>query len=186
MPDTLHHPTLRLNLLLLGLFVLAALVLGTSLPDRIPVHFGIDGVPTRWEEGSRRIGMFILLVFFGLFTFGQGYVVQRFLVSGPNLNLLNIPHKKDFLRLPEARRTPVLWRINRMLGLVNTSTLVVFTTILFMTWWSAHQPGGWQARLSTWTLWIAIAFAVVYPLAEVFAITRMIRRKLVEEGLRAP
>lgn len=180
MDETLHHPTLRLNLLLFAFFLVAAVVLGSTLPDRYPVHFDLAGEPTRWEE--RGIGMYILLVSIGIITFGQGFLFQRFLVRGSNVHLLNIPHKERFLELPEARRLPVMRRMNRILGLTNTGVLLVFVAILFMKWWSAHQPGGWQAQASSWLLWAALAIVLIVPIAEAVGISRMIRRKLQEEG----
>ncbi len=177
----LHQPTYRLNMFLFLAFVGLGVQLGMSLPEVYPVHFDISGEPTRWEERGK--GMWVLLVAVGIISFGQLHIFQRFVVTNPEMTLLNVPHKKEFLQLPLERRLPVARRLNRMLGLLNTSLLLTFTGILLLTWWSAHQPGGWQVRLSQWTIWGAVAFAVIYPLVEVVLTSRIIRRKLREEGL---
>jgi uncharacterized membrane protein len=177
----LHIPTWRLNSALFLLFLTLAIYLGLSLPDRYPVHFDLAGEPTRWEE--RGIGMWVLLVAIGSFSFGQMHLLQRVLLTDPDSRLLNVPYKEAFFRLPRERRIPVFRRMNRMLGLLNTSLLVTFTALLLVTWWSAHQPGGWPARVSLWSLWLALAFALVFPLTEAWGASRMIRRKLEEEGL---
>ncbi|CAN5644907.1 hypothetical protein BH23GEM11_BH23GEM11_06940 [soil metagenome] len=177
----LHQPTFRLNSLLFLAFIALAVYLGMTLPGRYPVHFDLSGNPTRWEE--RGPGMWILLVAIGSFSFGQLHLLQRFLLTNPDTTLVNLPHKEQFLRLPRERKIPVFRRMNRMLGLLNTSMLATFTGLLLATWWSARQPAGWQAQLSMWTVWAAVGFAVVYPLVEIRLFSRMIRRKLAEEGL---
>jgi uncharacterized membrane protein len=184
MPDTLHHPTIRFNLLLFAAYLGVAIWVGATLPERYPVHFDLSGNPTRWEE--RSLGMFILLVFVGVFTFAQGFLLQRFLLRDPGAPLLNIPFKELFLQLPEARRVPVMRRMNRMLGLINTMVLATFLSIILMTWWSAHQPGAWQAQLSNVSLMAALACLLIFPVVEAVALNRVIRRKLEEEGLLHP
>jgi uncharacterized membrane protein len=179
--ELLHQPTYRLNIFLFLAFLGLALQLGATLPDVYPVHFDLSGEPTRWEE--RGLGMWVLLVAIGAISFGQLHVFQRYVVTNLDMTLLNVPHKKAFLELPLERRLPVARRLNRMLGMLNTSLLVTFSAILLLTWWSAHQPGGWQVRVSQWTLWLAVGFAGVYPLVEVVLTGRVIRRKLREHGL---
>jgi uncharacterized membrane protein len=179
--DLLHHASFRLNTLLLGCFLGLALYLGQSLPEVYPTHFDFAGNPTTWED--RGPGMWVLLVAVGTITVGQIHLFQRFLLVNPDTTLVNVPHKEAFFRLPRERRVPVFRRLNRMLGMLNTSVLVTFIALLFLTWWSAHQPGGWQARLAGWTLWIGVAFAVVFPLVEAWLLSKVIRGKLREEGL---
>jgi uncharacterized membrane protein len=180
----LHQPTFRLNSWLLLAFLALAIYLGMTLPDRYPVHFDLSGEPTRWED--RGPGMWILLVAVAVMSFGKLHLFQRLLLTNPDTTLLNVPHKELFLRLPRERKIPVFRRANRMLGLLNTAMLATYTALLLATWWSAHQPGGWQARIAMWGVWIAVGFAVVFPLLEVRFFGRMIRRKLREEGLLDP
>ena len=180
----LHTATWRLNTVLFLLFLTLAVYLGLSLPERYPVHFDLSGEPTRWEE--RGIGMWVLLVAIGTLSFAQMHLFQRVLLTDPDSRLLNVPYKDAFFRLPRERRIPVFRRMNRLLGLLNTSLLVIFTALLLVTWWSAHQPGVWPARVSLWTLWLTLAFALIFPLTEAWGATRMIRRKLEEEGLWPP
>ncbi len=191
MNEILHQPSFRANSILLVGFLVLGVWLGVTLPERYPVHFDLAGNPTRWEEGGP--GMWILLVVIGFLTMGKLHLVQWGLLSNPDSRLLNVPHKELFFQLPRERRIPVFRRMSRMLGLVNTSSIVLFSAILLMTWWSAHAaaspdgeaafgvgPALWTAR---WSLWIALAFLLVYPLVEAVACSRIIRRKLVEEGL---
>jgi uncharacterized membrane protein len=180
----LHQSTFRLNTWLFLGFIALAIYLGMTLPDRYPVHFGLSGEPTRWED--RGPGMWILLVAVGVFSFGKLHLFQRFLLTNPDTTLLNVPHKDLFLRLPRERKLPVFRRMNRMLGILNTTLLATYIALLLATWWSAHQPGGWQARLSMWSLWVAVGFAVLFPLMELRVFSRMILRKLREEGLLPP
>ncbi|TVP43027.1 MAG: DUF1648 domain-containing protein [Gemmatimonadales bacterium] len=179
-----HQPTFRLNSLLFLAFIALAIYLGMTLPDRYPVHFGLSGEPTRWEE--RGPGMWILLVAVGAFSFGKLHLFQRFLLTDPDSTLLNVPHRDLFLNLPRERKIPVFRRMNRMLGILNTALLATYIGLLLLTWWSAHQPGGWPARFSFQALVAAVGFAVIFPLVELRVFSRMIRRKLREEGLLPP
>jgi transposase len=62
----------------------------------------------------------ILLVAVASLSFAKTHLAQRFLVADPNSALLNVPYKRLFQKLPVERKVPVVRRVNRMLGLVNT------------------------------------------------------------------
>jgi uncharacterized membrane protein len=181
MNQILHRPSFRANSILLVGFLVLGVWLGITLPERYPVHFDLAGNPTRWEEGG--VGMWILIVTMGILTMGKMHLFQRFVLADPDSTLVNVPHKEAFLRLPQERRIPVFRRMNRMLGLLNTASIALFSVLLLLTWWSAHAPGGWEAGLARWSLWVALVFLLVFPLTESVALSRMIRRKLREEGL---
>ena len=186
MNEILHRPSFRANTILLAGFLVLAIWLGMTLPDRYPVHFDLAGNPTRWEERGR--GMWILLVAIGFLTMAKMHLIQWGLLRDPDSRLLNVPHKELFFRLPRERRIPVFRRMSRMLGLLNTASIVLFTAILLQTWWSAQVESTgttaglvlWSAR---WGVWIALAVLLVFPVVEGVAASRMIRRKLREEGL---
>jgi uncharacterized membrane protein len=185
-PDIFHAATFRLNSILFVGFLTLAVVMGRSLPARVPVHFDALGQPTAWTDGG--LGVWILLVVMGGWTFSLAHMLQV-LVANPETQLVNLPNKKAFFRLPVARRIPVLRRVNRMMGLVNTATLIVFAAILFLTWWTARVPDDPSILplvLARWTLWMAAAAVLVFPLTELWVMHRMIRRKLEEEGLADP
>jgi hypothetical protein len=128
--DLVHWPTFWLNTWLFLLFAFLAVVLWLGMPERYPAHFDLMGNPTRWVE--RNPAEWILLVALSTLSFGKAHLFQRFLVTDPNSTLLNVPDRKQFQRLPEARKVPVIRRVNRMLGMINTGMLLIFIAALLM------------------------------------------------------
>ncbi len=177
----LHRATFRLNSLFIPGLVLLAIVLWQDMPARYPVHFDLGGTPTRWEE--RGPAMWIILVAICLLSTAKLHILQFTVLSDPDSNLVNLPHKQLFQKLPVERRIPVLRRANRMVGLVNSAQLLVFALILVMTWATAHHPEHPAARLANFTLFGTLVLVTVAPILEALAMTRVIRRKLREEGL---
>jgi uncharacterized membrane protein len=178
--DLVHHPTVRLNSVLFAGYLMLALLLWLDMPERYPVHMDISGNPNRWAEGP---GMWILLVAITAISFGKTHLFQRFLFNDPDSGLINVPHKARFRKLPTARKVPVVRRANRMLGLVNTGMLLIFIAVLFAIYHTAHNPGSWATVVANRSLQGLLVLVLVVPLAEAVALSRMVRRKLREEGL---
>jgi hypothetical protein len=178
--DLVHHPTFRLNSVLFAGYLGLAILLWIDMPERYPVHMSLSGSPNRWAEGP---GMWILLVAITTISFGKAHLFQRFLFSDPDSALINVPHKALFQKLPTERKVPVVRRVNRMLGLVNTGMLLIFIAVLFAIYHTAHHPGSWAAAVANRSLQGLLVLVLMVPLAEAMALSRMIRRKLREEGL---
>lgn len=180
----LHTPTFGFNSVLLLAYLGLAVLLWQDMPARYPVHFDLTGTPTRWDE--RGPAMWVLLVAVSALSAFKLHLFQFALLTNPDSTLLNVPHKKLFHQLPTARKIPVLRRANRLIGLVNTLQLLVFSCILVMVWATAHTPGSPIARVANFTLLGVIAIVLVMPFVELRIQSRMIRRKLREEGLLDP
>ncbi len=178
--DTLHTLSFRLNSILYVAFLGFAWQLWQRMPERYPAHFSLGGEVNRWAEGP---GEWVLLVAVCSIVFGQLHLFQRFVVVDPDTQLLNVPHKKAFLKLPRERRIPVIRRANRMLGILNTATLALFALIMTMVFLAATYPGSLAVTLANGGLVLVIVLLVVAPIAEALAMGRMIRRKLEEEGI---
>lgn len=178
--DVLHTPTFRLNSVLYVAFLGLAWSLWQGMPDRYPGHFSLGGEVTRWATGP---GEWIFLVAICSITFGQIHLFQRFVVVDPDTQLLNVPHKKAFQRLPRERKIPVVRRANRMLGILNTGILATFALVMAMVWLAARHPGSVAVYLANGALLLVLALLVVVPVGEALAMGRMIRRKLDEEGI---
>lgn len=171
--DTVHWKSLWGSLLLFGIFVLLALFLGMGLPDRYPTRFDGAGVPTQWSEGP---GSWILLVAVGTFCFGQGILFQRFLLTNPDSTLLNLPQKERYNRLPLERKVLILRRLNRMLGVINILTLLLFCGIMIAIYRTAIAPDSGSGFLGEIWIWTTVALIVLYPVAEIVGVRRMIQR----------
>ncbi|TVR65006.1 MAG: DUF1648 domain-containing protein, partial [Gemmatimonadales bacterium] len=178
--DTLHTATFRLNSILYVAFLGLAWGLWERMPDRYPGHMSLGGEVTRWAEGP---GEWILLVALCSITFGKMHLFQRFVVVDPDTQLLNVPHKKAFQRLPRERRIPVIRRANRMLGFLNSGTLATFALLMTLVYLAATHPGSITVPLANGALILVLVLLVVIPVAEALAMGRMIRRKLEEEGI---
>ncbi|MEX2530528.1 MAG: hypothetical protein WD960_07135 [Gemmatimonadota bacterium] len=179
-PLALHTPSYRLNAWLFLGFLWLAISLGASLPYRYPIHFGLTGTPDAWAEGP---GMWVLLVAICAISVGQLHLFQRFLVVDPDSSFLNMPHKKLFMKLPRQRRLVVVRRANRLLGLVNTGMLLTYSAVLLLIWSSARNPGGTGAQVANFLFLTVVVGVVVIPLVEAWGLSRMVKRKLREEGL---
>jgi uncharacterized membrane protein len=164
---------------LFALFVSLAVVLWFDMPERYPVHFDLSGKADAWGEGP---GLWILLVVICSFSFGMMHLIQRFLITDPDSSLLNVPYKELFSRLATERKIPVVLRTNRMLGLINTGTLLTFHSVLLLVYFTAQSQGS-AARLASLSLRMVLVFVVLFPLVELVGVRRMIRSALVREGL---
>jgi membrane protein YdbS with pleckstrin-like domain len=80
------------------------------------------------------------------------------------------------------RKVPVIRRVNRMLGLINTSMLLLFIAIMLMIYYTAHNPASPATLLANRAVLVLIVLIVVVPLLEVVQVSRMIRRKVAEEA----
>jgi len=179
--NVVHTATFRLNSVLFVAFLILAVVLWMGMPDRYPVHFSLFGEPTRWTEDGP--GMWILLVALCAISFGKLHLFQRFLFQDADSPLLNVPYKRHFQKLPTARKVPVARRVNRMLGLANTGLLLTYSLVLLLVYYSAHNPASGAARAANHSLLAVVIFMLLFPLVELAALRRMVRRKLEEEGL---
>jgi len=91
-------------LFLTGVFVYRSY---PRLPERIPMHFDMAGRPDRW--GGR--GGFISLFVTPLILTAVFYLLIRFIPRlGANARRMNIPHKEEFLKLPEEKRD-IYWAL---------------------------------------------------------------------------
>jgi uncharacterized membrane protein len=186
MQSTLHTRTFRLNSLLFFTFLILAVGLGLSLPERVPVHFGLDGTPNRWSDQA--LGHWILLSSVATITFLQGHLFQRFVLSDPASSLLSVRRKKEFLALPVSRRVPVFRRANRLLGIVNTLILLLFSALLILIRFSGggmERVGLAPVRAGLLALLVAL---VAIPALEGIALSRMVNRVLDEQpsSLKSP
>jgi uncharacterized membrane protein len=173
--DVVHWRTLWGGLLLFGVFLLLALVLGMDLPNRYPMRFDSSGTPTHWGEGP---GSWILLVVVGAFCYGQGFLFQRFVVTDPDSTLLNLPQRELFRSLPREQKIPVVRRVNRMLGLLNILTLMLFCTILLTVYIAATWPYSPLRQLGTVLTWVTVGAVALLSFAEIVGVRRMIGRAL--------
>jgi uncharacterized membrane protein len=116
-----------LNALFLALTTYTVLSAYPALPDRIPVHFGMSGTPDRWGSKSE---LFIIVAI----SWGLTVIFYALALSMPRLarnpQYLNIPHKREFLKLP-AERQAVYWELIRefMIAMTVSCNLLFFLIV---------------------------------------------------------
>jgi serine/threonine-protein kinase len=132
------RPSLRpYALLALAWLAFAAYVWCSSahLPQRVAVHFGVNGVPNNWQTPAEYLRFMLL---FG--TLVPAFVLGTFtLIRGLNGWGLNIPHK-DYWLAPERRQETfdyVQRRGTVMAGLMLAFFAIVHSAILAA---NAHTP----------------------------------------------
>ncbi len=95
------------NLVLLLLITYTVYSGYSGLPERIPIHFDFAGHPDRWGGRSS----FVLLAGIAWGMTLLFYILCRSLPRlGRNARYLNIPHKEEFLKLPEDKRM-IYWSL---------------------------------------------------------------------------
>ena len=156
----------RLDWALLLLHGAATVFVWSSLPCRIPVHFGFGGALDDWARTS-------LASWFGLWVIAVALSVFLYLVSTRgSLELWNVPEKEQFLCLSAQQRAPVLELLHSfMAGAAVCCTIVL----------SALQVGlylvasGYANRLP-WYITSAMYGAVFLVLVSTVPWSRAVRR----------
>lgn len=123
-----------LSYLLLGSLVAGSVLGWPLLPDRVPVHFGIDGEVTRW--GDRTAWRWFLIPGIASLVALACVWLTRALPDRPHL--INIPDKSRYLALPAERRLFVIERIRHALHGVAAQAIALLTFVQLATYRTAH------------------------------------------------
>ncbi|MGB3542264.1 DUF1648 domain-containing protein [Rubrivirga sp.] len=123
----------------LGLLV-AAVGLWPHLPDRIPVHFGLDGEPDQWAE--RFLLAWLTLPLVGVALAVVLEAVATWAVRHPDRQTVNVLSQRALMELPVERRVPVLERVASMLYWTGAVSLVALAAIQVGTWEAATGEDG--------------------------------------------
>ena len=115
----------RINAILLAvLFAGSAWAYG-RLPERIPMHFGLNGQPDRWEARSPASWFFLPLVAAALALGLRS--MSRYSVGHPEL--WNLPDKRRFLALDPAAQAPIIQRMQEFLAFVGVMVTAVMMVV---------------------------------------------------------
>ena len=104
-----------------------------SLPDQVPTHFGMDGLPDAW--GGKGFGSWFMIPGIALvLTAGIGWF-RRMVPRRPGW--VNLPDKTRLTDLPELARKPVVEMLSGFLALIQSEILVIFALIQLSTYRAA-------------------------------------------------
>lgn len=116
-----------------------------GLPDRIPLHFGLDGQPDRW--GERSVWGWFLLPAIGVGLAAMMDGIGRWSIRNPEKQTVNLPQSDELYALPVERRIPILTHIAVSMNVIGILLLAAFILFQIGSYQSAHG-GSAQA----WTL----------------------------------
>jgi len=167
--------------LLLCLFVFAltiglSLLVYPKLPERIPLHFGRDGLPDRLVEKTILNWLTPPLLGGGmaLFFLLMGKMMPAIARKWPKL--ISIPRKKEFLALPPEQREPVYRELTRMFWPMVLLVLIFFGALQYLVYLAAISP---EMRLAMAPFFVTlILFAlgiVVFTLLPVLRISAYVK-----------
>ena len=114
--------------LVIALFAHAAATYGT-LPARIPTHLGFNGVADRFRD--RSLGLWFLLAGVSVGILVLFDFLTRVMRTRPEL--LNIPDRERFVRLPAQFRAPV----DTVIATMMDSTVIAVVLVMGLIQW--HQ-----------------------------------------------
>ncbi|HET6681069.1 MAG TPA: DUF1648 domain-containing protein [Gemmatimonadaceae bacterium] len=116
------RPMRIVSVVLLVVLAVGSAAAWPTLPGEIPTHFDLSGRPDSFAATS--LASWFALPAIGVLTWALVLASSHFAIKHPSL--LNIPHKQDFLELPEANRPPVARHIRELLDAVGVHVLLVF------------------------------------------------------------
>lgn len=124
------------NILVLTALAAWSLSVYDQLPDRIALHFGLDGTPDRWGARSLPSWMVLPMVGIGLTLFMRGVsaLVRR------NPDVLNMPDAKAYRKLEHADKLRVVEIQLEMLAYVELIMSVLFCVL---------QIGSYETAMGT-------------------------------------
>lgn len=149
--------------LLVLLFAVSAWV-WPELPERIPAHYGADGVIDRWSETTLLSWFAMPLVALAMSALLYGVAA----LSTRSVARINLPGKERLLTLPHERQQAVLARLRAGIEMLALPTTIIFCIIQVANYRGAHglETGG----LMTAVLIIAMAGS---PLLAILLIVRV-------------
>jgi hypothetical protein len=122
--------------LLLALLAFAA-VTWNELPERIPVHFGAGGRPTRWSHPS--VATWFAIPIITVLVVGFIYRFAAILPRKPHL--INMPDRSRFLALPPERRAPVIGCVQEFAYWATAAT-ILFLSAVHLSMYRGAMRGG--------------------------------------------
>lgn len=113
------------NLIFLVAWFAIAITIWPTLPEQLPIHFGVTGQADAWVAKS-------VFSWFGLpflaFAMSVGIAGVGLLARG-SPDLVNVPDKERFLRLSEDRRAAIIQRFVRTLAITGLLCSLMFAAL---------------------------------------------------------
>ena len=159
----------RINAALVALHAAIAILVLPSVPERIPLHFGLSGQPDRWADGDPVT--WLLLPMVSAFTAFVIWGSTRLALRQPHL--WNVPDRDRFLRMTPQERAPVIDSLLRFLGWTALAVTALFAVLHV----GVYRVAVGNATGLDGVDWVILAL-VIGILAAALVLNRRIRRRI--------
>jgi len=166
--DRLAH---LLNAIVILILFIYALATYSALPEKIPIHFTVHGVPDSWADKSWSVWLTLPLVALGLscLFYATTYLVD---VAKKHPKWLSLPKKKEFLSLPEEKQAPI-WR--KMKSMLYWMTFPMNLMILYAFHTTYTMAVGTAESLVMWPVWACMGAILIITFAMTWGLIRSVR-----------
>jgi uncharacterized membrane protein len=174
--DRLSH---LINAIVISILFVYAGITFSELPEKIPIHFTVHGVPDNWADKSWGVWLLLPLVALGLtiLFYATTYLVD--VANKRHPKWLSLPKKKEFLALPEKQQASVWHQMKSMLYWMavpmNLLILYAFHTTYTM-------ATGKSESLIIWPIWACMGSILIVAFTMTYGLIRSVRRAVEEQG----
>jgi len=159
---------------LVGIWALAY-YLWPDLPAKIPVHFDGEGAPDRWAAPTflNWFGLPLVSTFLTAFMVAISLAARGMARRWPGI--MNMPRKKDFLRLPPEARVRAMGPMDALLWVWPAPLNGAFT---YMVWGSYCVAMGKWKTVPMWPLFAGVGCVLLVTVWGVLALKGAVIREL--------
>ncbi|MCP4152670.1 MAG: DUF1648 domain-containing protein [bacterium] len=144
------------------------------IQGKIPVHFGIDGVPDRWSDKNILWTFLLVPLLLNLFLYALILFLPRL---GRYPALINMKNKEQFLALPPEKQLLFWALIQEFITILTCCLNVSFLGLL----WGTIMVGMNEAeKIPGWALWSGVASVGIVMIIYIPRLNRT-PTKLIEE-----
>lgn len=141
----------------------------STIPNRIPVHFGLSGVPDSWGDKSELLALSLVGLGINVLILGLSALVPRLRGKW----VVSLPGKGDVLALPKERQTPY-WNIAKEFMALMALMITVIWAIIIVS--SIQVADGTVDRIQPVLLWGGIAGLIVIVIFYMIRLGRLANR----------
>ena len=163
----------RAMLALLIVYWIACIAVYSNLPERIPIHFGMDGNPNGWaDRGPGWFGLPVLATVSMLFMQAIANLAHKSPMHW------NVPEKKRFMALSHEQRAPIMNELVKMVQVTGLYTLLVMVVVQWEVYQSATGRSAGLGILFHLVLWPGMIGIIAYA----FTLNRRVKNMILAAG----
>lgn len=143
-----------------------------SLPAQLPTRFDASGTPIAWSPATVATWLALPMVGLGVTSvmLGAVWITRWFSRSAPQL--VNIPRKEEWMRLPPEAR---MWCVEPIVSALAISAVMCTSLFWTISWQSLQVASGRQASAPMWPTFVFVALVLVLTIGSIPLIARRVR-----------